>query len=378
MITNAHVTKRIDHILYQKEKSVGMKILLFPLYLLSLPYGCAIRLRMAFYTLNLLKSKALFCPVISVGNIVVGGTGKTPLVMTLARRLKERGIPVAILSRGYKGMKTSEPVLSDGERIFISPQAGGDEPYLMAKRLKDTPVLVGRDRYLSGRIAVERFGARGVILDDGFQHLRLQRDLNIMLVDSAIGFGDGHLLPRGLLREPLSHIRRADIILMTRVEDLRSCQTLEHLLRSLHPSAPVFHSNYEPVGLIGPGEQWDPVEAFKGKSVLAFSGIANPLSFSSLLKKCGMKVIREAIFPDHHRYTREDLASLSEMGKKAEWILTTEKDLVRLAGLEINAFPIRALRIEMRVWEEAFFQQVMNLFWKEKEKEADEPSCKDL
>ena len=353
---------RLDRILYQKEKSLGMQLLLFPLYLASILYGWAVRLRSALYASGLLQAKQLLCPVISVGNITAGGTGKTPLVMALAKELNEKGIPVAILSRGYKGKPTSEVVVSNGEGIRLSCEEAGDEPYLMAKRLRGIPVLIGKDRFFSGRIALQRFGVRGVILDDGFQRLQLRRDLNILLVDSTIGFGDGHLLPRGILREPLAHLRRVDLFMLTKVEDREACQPLERLLRGIHPSAPVFHSRYEPSGLIGPGEEWEEVESLKGKKVLALSGIADPFSFSSLLKKCGMKVIKEAAFPDHHYYTRSDIASLEEAVEEADWIVTTEKDLVRLGGFEIGRLPIRALRIEVRVEEEAFFKEVMRLF----------------
>ncbi len=353
---------RFDQLLYQKEKSLGMKFLLFPLYLLSILYGCAVRLRSALYTSDLLKSKQLLCPVISVGNITAGGTGKTPLVMTLAEGLREKGISVAILSRGYKGKRTSELVVSDGKRVYLSSEEAGDEPYLMAKRLKGMPVLIGKDRFFSGRIALQRFGVQGVILDDGFQRLQLHRDLNILLIDSTIGFGDGHLLPRGILREPLTHLRRADLFVLTKVENPEACRPLERLLGRVHPSAPVFHSHYEASGLIGPDGEREEIESFKGKTVLAFSGIAHPFSFSSLLKKCGMKVIKEAVFPDHHRYTQRDLASLEETGKGTDGIVTTEKDLVKLGDLEVGHLPIRALQIEMRIEEEAFFEEVMRLF----------------
>jgi len=353
---------RLDYILYRKDKSLGMRFLLFPLYLASIVYGWAVRLRTALYASNLLQAKQLLCPVISVGNITAGGTGKTPLVMALAQRLRENGIPVAILSRGYKGKRTSELVVSDDHGIRLSCGEAGDEPYLMAKRLIGTPVLIGKDRFFSGRIALQRFGVRGVILDDGFQRLQLRRDLNILLIDSTIGFGDGHLLPRGILREPLTHLRRADLFMLTKVGDREACQPLERLLKRIHPSVPVFHSRYEPLGLIGPGGEWEEVESLDGEKVLALSGIADPSSFSSLLKKCGMKVIKQTVFPDHHRYTRSDVASLEETVEGTDWIVTTEKDLVRLGGYEIGHLPIRALRIEMRVEEEAFFEEVMKLF----------------
>jgi tetraacyldisaccharide 4'-kinase len=336
---------------------------LFPLYLFSLPYGGVVRARALFYTLGLKKPKRLTCPVISVGNVTVGGTGKTPLVMALARGLMDRGIPVAILSRGYKGKKTSGPLVSDGQIVFLSPEESGDEPFLMAKSLKGIPVLVGKDRFVTGRMALQRFGVRGLLLDDGYQHLQLYRDLNILLIDSHIGFGDHHLLPRGILREPFSHLRRAHLFLLTKVEHPEKCRPLEAKLREIQPSSPIFHSHYEPSGLIGPEEEWEELHSLKGKKALVLSGIANPNYFSSLLKKCGMEIVKEAIFPDHHLYTAKDLASLEKQGKGADWFVTTEKDMVKLMRLNIGHLPIRALRIEVRIWEEEeFYQRVMEIF----------------
>jgi tetraacyldisaccharide 4'-kinase len=354
--------RRTDRFLYRKEKPLGERILLFPLYLLSLPYGWAVRARSLFYTLELLKTKTLPCPVISVGNISVGGTGKTPLVMTLAKALRERGIPVAILSRGYKRTKISEPVVSDGKSLFLSPEASGDEPFLMAQVCKGVPVLVGKDRFANGRVALERFGTKGLLLDDGYQHLPLHRDLDILLIDSHIGFGDHHLLPRGILREPLSHLRRAHLFLLTKVDDLETPRPLEKQIREIHPGAQVFHSHYQPVGLVGPhGEE--ALDLLKGKKVLALSGIANPDSFSSLLKNCEMEIVGEVIFPDHHFYHPKDLSSITAKSKGVDWIVTTEKDMLKLRRLGIDDLPIRSLRIEMKIWEEeAFFNRVISLF----------------
>jgi tetraacyldisaccharide 4'-kinase len=354
---------RIDRFLYQKEKSLGERFLLFPLYLLSLPYGGAVRARSLLYFLRLLKTKTLPCPVISVGNITVGGTGKTPLVMSLAKGLTERGISVAILSRGYKGKKASEPVVSDGKTIFLSPEESGDEPFLMAKACKGIPVLVGKDRFVNGRIALQRFGVKGLLLDDGYQHLPLHRDINILLIDSQIGLGDRTLLPRGILREPLSHFRRADLFLLTKVEAIETCQPLEKKIHEIHPSARVFHSHFEPVSLVDPQEEQEELSSLKGKTVLALSGIAHPNYFSSLLRKCGMKIVREAIFPDHHHYRTSDLSSIKEKSKRIDCIVTTEKDMVKLRKWNIAHLPIRALRIEVKIWEEKeFYQQVMKIF----------------
>jgi tetraacyldisaccharide 4'-kinase len=354
---------RIDRFLYQKERSLGEKILLSPLYLLSLPYGGAVRVRSLLYSLQLLKTKTLPCPVISVGNITVGGTGKTPLVMSLAKGLMDRGISVAILSRGYKGKKISGPVVSDGKTLFLSPEDSGDEPYLMAKACKGIPVLVGKDRFINGRIALQRFGVKGLVLDDGYQHLPLYRDMNILLIDSQIGFGDHALLPRGILREPLSHLRRAHLLLLTKVEDPEVFQPLEKEIYEMHPSSQVFHSHYEPMSLVGPEDEQEEPFSLKGKTVLALSGIAHPHYFFSLLRKCGMKIVREVIFPDHHLYTASDFSSIREKSKGVDCIVTTEKDMVKLKKLDMTHLPIRALRIEMKIWEEKeFYQEMMKVF----------------
>lgn len=357
------MSRRLDQILYKKDKSLGEKILLSPLFLVSLPYGWAVRARTFLYSLGLFKTKQLPRPVISVGNITVGGTGKTPLVMALAKGLMERGIPTAILSRGYRGKKGSGPLVTDGQNILLAPEESGDEPFFMASVLKGIPVLIGKDRFKNGEMALERFAVRGFLLDDGFQHLPLYRDFNIVLIDTHVGFGDGHLLPRGVLREPLSHLKRADIFLLTKVTDSEQCESLDIMLKEIHPACPIFHSHYEPKGLIHPDGKVEPLHLFKGKKVLALSGIANPVYFSSLLRKCGMVVAGEMIFPDHHRYTARDLTSILGKVKEADWIVTTEKDMVKLKRLPLDPLPLLSLRIEMKIWEEEdFFKRVMEVF----------------
>jgi len=355
--------RRFDRFLYRKEKPLGERILLFPLYLLSLPYGWAVGARSLFYSLRLLKTETLPCPVVSVGNITVGGTGKTPLVMALARGLMDRGISVGILSRGYKGTKTSEPVVSDGKSIFLSPEESGDEPFLMAQVCKGVPVLIGKDRFANGRVALQRFGIKGLLFDDGYQHLPLHRDLDILLIDSHIGFGDHHLLPRGILREPLSRLRRAHLFLLTKMDDLEASRPLEKKIHEIHPGAQVFHSHYQPMSLVDPKGEQEELYALKGKKILALSGIANPNYFSSLLRKCEMEIVSEAIFPDHHFYIPKDLSSIKEKSKGVDWIVTTEKDMLKLRTLGIDHLPIRSLRIEMKIWEEEeFFKRVISLF----------------
>ena len=177
----------------------------------------------------------------------------------------KRGISIAILSRGYKGKRAAGPLVSDGQTVFLSPEESGDEPFLMAKSFKGIPVLIGKDRFVTGQMAFQRFGVRGLLLDDGYQHFQLHRDLNILLIDSHIGFGDHHLLPRGILREPLPHLRRAHLFLLTKVDHPETCRSLETKLHRIHPSSPIFHSHYEPLGLIGPKEEWEGLHSLQGK-----------------------------------------------------------------------------------------------------------------
>ncbi len=354
---------RIDRFLYRKEKSIGQRMLLFPLYLLSLPYGGAVFARSIFYSVGLLKTRTLPCPVISIGNVTVGGTGKTPLVMALAKGLMEKGISVAILSRGYKGKKASEPVVSDGKTIFLSPEESGDEPFLMAKACQGVPVLIGKNRYANGGIALQQFGVKGLLLDDGYQHLSLYRNINILLIDSYTGFGDYTLLPRGILREPLSHLRRTDLFLLTKAENPQTVQSLERKIHEIHPSSHVFHSHYEPVSLVSPDDGEEELNVLRGIKILALSGVADPGYFSSMLRRCGAGIVGEAVFPDHHFYTAEDLSSLEEKSKRVDCIVTTEKDMVKLKQLNIRHLPIRALRVKVKIWEEQdFYQRVMKVF----------------
>jgi tetraacyldisaccharide 4'-kinase len=354
---------RLDRLLSKREKPFLTKMSLFPLYLLSFPYSWAVQARVLFYRIGIFKKKRLPCPVISVGNITVGGTGKTPLVMLLARGLRQRGITIAILSRGYKRKQASDSLVSDGRSLFLSPEAAGDEPYLMANALKGVPILVGKDRFTSGQVALERFGVRGLLLDDGYQHLRLHRDLNIVLVDTITGFGDGHLLPRGILRESPSHLRRADLFVLTKVEETQACLPLERKLHQIHPRAQVFHSHYEPIGLVGPKGENEDLEALRGKKVLAFSGIANPEYFSFLLKSSGMEIGKEVIFPDHHFYTAGNLAFIAASSRGMDRVVTTEKDMLKLKNFSMGHLPIRALRVKMKIWEEEeFFGRLMQLF----------------
>jgi tetraacyldisaccharide 4'-kinase len=337
------------------------------LYTLSLFYGTAVRLRNSVYDTGLLQTKKLPCPVVSVGNITVGGTGKTPMVIALANLLREKGHCPAVLSRGYAGQgKRSVAVVSDGQKILAGPEKAGDEPFLIALSANGTPVLTGRDRHAAGRYALDRLGVDTLVLDDAFQHRRVFRDLNLLLLDAERPFGNGDMLPRGSLREPRKAVGRADIIVLTRA-DAAMPSTFKADLHREFPAVPVFQARHRPVGLFrirpsspsgknyGEGEAGLPLDSLRGKRVFAFAGIARPESFRKTIESLGGFVAAFKAYPDHHRYTKNDGEDILKAAREqtAEIILTTEKDGVKLAGISQAAQDIFMLRIEMEILSES-------------------------
>jgi len=326
------------------------KIVLAPLGLLSFFYGWAVLARVFLYARGLLQTHSLPCKVVSVGNITLGGTGKTPFVSLLSEMIKARGYRVAILSRGYKGT-FQEPfsLVSDGRRILMDAQQAGDEPYLLAGKLEGVPVIVGKKRWLSGKYAVDHFQAQVVILDDGFQHLSLKRDLNLLLIDSSSPFGNGYLIPRGVLREPLGQLSRADAIVLTKVGESANVKILKEILKKIPGGYPCFQVDYVPDEIRwydNENKSW-PAEYMKRKKILAFSGLAKPESFRRTLLSLGAEIVTVETFPDHHWYSQRDAEKLWAKAAKfgVDALVTTEKDLVKMQGLTLGAIPLWALSI---------------------------------
>ena len=310
-------------------------ILLFPLYLLSLLYGIAVKTRLLLYRAGLLETKKLDCPVISVGNITIGGTGKTPAVEYICRNLTKRGIKVAVLSRGYKGKAKGDiNTVSDGKDVLLGPDEAGDEPFMLAKKLEGVPVIVGPDRFKTGQYVLEKFNPQVIVLDDGFQHVRLHRDMNIMVVDGNKIFGNSFIFPRGPLREPLSGIKRSDMIFVN-CKATSSAESMDFTGDHIK-DVPIFKGHYRPVKFKSiKGKDSIDLKEIKGKEIAVVSAIADPASFIRLLNTLGCRVVKEFTYPDHHAYGTSEIEDIIKDSKAlgAKYIVTTEKDAVKLKQL---------------------------------------------
>jgi tetraacyldisaccharide 4'-kinase len=318
-------------------------------------YTLVVKIRAWLYDNAFLPQFPLGCQVISVGNVTAGGTGKTPVVEILARTLTEEGRKVAILSRGYRSKKkavteTLPRVVSDGHRILLDSEMGGDEPYMLARNLPGVVVLVDKDRVKSGRYAIKKFGCDVLVLDDGFQYRRLRHTHEIVLVDSTNPFSNGHLLPRGTLREPAAHIRRADFIFITKSNG--DTEILRAKIKKLNPKAEITECRHSPKYFKNAYSTDEiPLEALKGKRVVALSGIASPQSFENSIIKMGATILARERFSDHYRYRPQEIIDIinnaDELG--ADYILTTEKDAVRLPHLENPKVPTYYMRMEIEI-----------------------------
>ena len=301
--------------------------------------------------------------VISLGNITVGGTGKTPTACLLARQLQKKGFRVALLNRGYRSQREDggAAVMSDGKSVLMSAEEGGDEACLMARSLPGVPVLVGRKRSLGGRLAVERFGTQVLLLDDGFQHWQLYRDLDIVLVDATNPFGNGRLLPRGILREPMTSLKRAGLFLITKRDQI-SADEAEAITAQLHrynPEAPVAMAVHKPASCLSFAAWYDGRRAGeaglpKGTKVLAVSALGNPASFEQTLRDAGFTVAAAVRYEDHHHYSRDDIRMLAEKAAASGcYLMTTEKDAVKLPASLIEEYklPLYVLGITIEIVE---------------------------
>lgn len=321
------------------------------LYPLSLLFEIAVKLRNALYDKGVLPSVNLDARVISVGNITVGGTGKTPLVERLARFLRDEGHRVAVLSRGYGRKESGAVVVSDGLECTSGPEQAGDEPFLLARRLSNVVVVVGKNRAEVGKKAVDTWKCDVLLLDDGFQHRKLKRTLDIVVLDATQPWGNGKLLPAGPLREPLSALRRADAVIFTHADGAQNAGEEQQRIRQF-TSAPVFFAKHRPVEWVSlPTGESLPLTTLRGKTALGVAGIGNPASFRKTLDTLGIEIAAFWDYPDHHWYSQDDLTQIENTAKAVgvDAVVTTEKDGVRFPVPVGYAIPVYYLKIESEI-----------------------------
>jgi len=335
---------------------------------LSRAFEVIIRVRRFLYNARILRDSTLGVQVIAIGNLTVGGTGKTPVVEKFARELRDQGRKVAILSRGYRSKPppfhqwllnkillrddTTPPrVVSDGRSLLLDSEMAGDEPYMLASNLKDVVVLVDKDRVKSGRYAIEKFGCDTLLLDDGFQYWKLKgRRLDIVLIDRQQPFGNERLLPRGTLREPPAHLARASYIFITKSDG--NTEELRRRISQFNGTAGLIECIHHPLYLedVFTGERM-PLDFVKGKRIASFSGIAQPESFEKSLVQLGAELVYSKRFADHHRFTQQEVLNAINRSKKrmAETIITTQKDAVRFPKIDRRDLPIYFMRVEIKI-----------------------------
>ena len=352
------------YLIHSKESDgFFMTLLMGIFYLFSLVYEQLVNMKLLCYKAGILGKEKLNCYVISLGNITVGGTGKTPTAQRLARDIRDMGYKVVILNRGYRSKWHGEVgIVSDGENLHMDAAEAGDEAYMLAKHLPNVPVLIGAERAVTGKYAIEHFGAEVAILDDGYQHWQLIRDMDILLVDAVNVFGNGHLLPRGTLRESMSHISRADVCLITKVDQAETGagEYIRDTVHKYNKDAKIVESIHQPRCFI-PLAEWFidlssegvSVESISGKQIMAVSAIGNPASFEQTLRDLGAEIMESIRYPDHHEYTVKEMRDVLQQADAlgAQYIVITEKDAVKIPAEFAKSnwsIPIFVLCVEVK------------------------------
>jgi tetraacyldisaccharide 4'-kinase len=331
-------------------------------------FAVLVKSRRFLYNSRILRDSTLGVQVIAVGNLTVGGTGKTPGVEKFARELRDAGRNVAILSRGYRSkppplhqsllnrlllrsVSTPPRVVSDGKSLLLDSEMAGDEPFMLASNLKDVVVLVDKNRVKSGRYAIEHFGCDTLLLDDGFQYWDLRgRRHDVVLIDRQQPFGNEKLLPRGTLREPPSHLSRAHTIFITKSDG--NTKELRERITALNPDAAIIECVHQPLYFedVFTGDRVG-LDLLPGKRVASLSGIAQPESFEQSLVKLGAELVYSKRFADHHRFTQQEIINAINRAKKrqAELIITTQKDAVRFPKIDRRDLPFYFMRVEIKI-----------------------------
>ncbi len=309
-------------------------IIKFLLKVLSFLYGFAIIIRNFMYDKNILKQGRVAAKTISIGNITTGGTGKTPAVEAFATELKKLGNNIVIISRGYKGDNQEPLVVSNGDEILMGSKFAGDEAFMLANKLSDIPVVICKDRLKAAEYVEAEFDPDIILLDDSFQHRKIIRDYDIVLIDATNPFGYNHLIPRGLLRESKNSLKRADGFIITRVDQVSNERLHEIIeeLKSFNDLSYIYLSNHVPSHLQSINGEKIGLNKLKNKDIIAFSGLGNPRAFESSLEKQDCNLVKHFIFPDHHIYSRGDFKQIVEQftTENIDYLITTGKDLVKL------------------------------------------------
>lgn len=344
----------IEDIMYGRRRDAASAPVRFILRFLSILYGIAVSARNYLYSREILKSRQVPCRVVCIGNLTAGGTGKTPVVIMSARMLKENGIKVAVVSRGYGRADGKTLVVSDGSRILPASESG-DEPHLIASSLPGVPVVVGRNRFLAAMTVFNRFQPAVILLDDGFQHRGLYRDVDILTMDAGNPIGSDYLLPRGLLRESPRGMKRARAIVFTRADDSTNRERAERMVRYYTRNTSLFRTRIEAAGLREPGsERREEVTALAGQKVAALSNVVNPESFYKLLENAGAEIITKRAMPDHHRYSSAEIGDIvrETRSRGAGYLVMTAKDERNFPPEpQFNSLNVRVLDIRAALME---------------------------
>ncbi len=353
------IRKRIEQILHLQNPGIFFATLLLPLTLCAVLVNGIVRVRRFCYRAGIFKQQSLPCTVISIGNITVGGTGKTPLACSIARSIRDAGYSVAILGRGYGVRRQLSPlIVSDGRAVLAGPENAGDEAMMLAKKLLNIPVLVGKNRFLLGQRALHDFSVQVLILDDGFQHYQLHRNVDIVLINARNPFGNGFLLPRGILREPVASLSRAHMIVITKVTDSTPAEKIKEVIKRHNPQAPIFTATlYASKFRRVCDDTILPVFGCRGKTAIAVCSIGDPGSFFSMLETIGFILLEKLAFPDHHRYDAHDYARIDNYSQEADFIVTTEKDIAKINFTMIKSKKLHVLETALIIdREDEFFR----------------------
>jgi tetraacyldisaccharide 4'-kinase len=356
----------VEGVLYDRDLSISARVFGLFLHPFSYLFWIIVRVRLFLYNHGwFLKKIELDGLVIVVGNLTMGGTGKTPVVERLAKELQAKGKKVAVLSRGYKSKDENLPagrkendvvppkVVSDGKRVLLKSDEAGDEPFMLAHNLPGVVVIIDKDRVKSGRYAIENFGTEVLILDDGFQYLPIKADMNLLLVDQMNPFGNHKLLPRGILREPVRHLSRATYVLVTKSEIEPELELLE-TIRKYNRNAEIIRCAHKPkVFCEVNGTKNEPLNYLHEKYVGVFCGIASPRGFEQLIHRMAGELRYKKRYLDHHPYHNDELDKMFQRAKNAgaEVMVTTEKDAVRIPADFQPIIPLFYLRMEIEIVE---------------------------